>query len=70
MDWNILKIIQNKKCFIVCDISKFFGNTKQFLEAEAKLTYIVQLKACISWIIFWLLKHTDGAKKRIHITLY
>ena len=29
--------------FRACDIPKFFDNTKQLLEAETKLIYIVQL---------------------------
>ena len=30
---------------MACVISKFFGNTKQFLEAETKFIYIIHLKA-------------------------
>jgi hypothetical protein len=33
--------------FVACDISKFCGNTKQFLEAETKLLCIIHLKAFI-----------------------
>ena len=31
--------------FIACDISKFFSNSMQLLEAENKLIYAIHLKA-------------------------